>query len=46
MAVQYWVRCTPETAADYGNFEWVMHGKIKQFFHRGCYKKMIEEKSW
>lgn len=46
MTVRYWARCTPENATDYYDFEWVMHGRIKQFFHRRCYKKMIKEKSW
>ena len=38
-SVNYWPNCSPSTSLDYYDWEWVMHGKVKQFFHRSCYMK-------
>lgn len=42
--VHYWPNYSEATSPDYGDVEWIMHGKIKQFFHRSCYMKSVKEK--
>lgn len=45
--VHYWPNYSETTSPDYGDVEWIMHGKIKQFFHRSCYmKKVILPQPW
>ena len=38
--VIYWANCSPNTAKDYWNHGWIRHGKIKQFVHLDCIRKL------